>query len=885
MPMLKRSIFLSLAAVLAFSLVACDSGNSLRGSTEVELDLRVSNLSADAADFSPAFDPDQTGLYTFEVTNDVESVVFTVGAPLDDNAEILAFRQSTASDQNRLVITQEQNVTSGTPVTFTLDVGDNLFVFRSHNGDQTQLLEYKVVVHRLSSEARILSVAIDDFTPQDDGQLILTFDDPENFDPDITTYQITAPFSLCTVGIQPGISTDASLMINGNAAVTDDFTYIDLVEGLNVIEALVVSEDESESRLYTFNITRSPPTDSEMDSVNSLAALSLDSGRLASGNVDGFRCLIASYTARVNSSAANVELSAIPVIAGRTVRVGNIVENEEDTTLSLENLVDVPAGGSANLAVETGSDNIFGISLNETDDGTPIIHYTIAITRSETEWIEVETGAELQAALQNAQPNQEIVLLSDNYSAEASLAASGKEGVHFYTNASGTAETPIILRSAGAVSVLEGSALDQNTVLELEGSHWDISRLELSNAAKGLVLNSADNNVINTLIITDVGQRGFELINGSDNNNFARVFVLDIGSEAGAGEDLGEAMVIGSDDEQWIGAPTPGPYEASNSDNIFSNLILGPNVQGELIDVKEGSERNIVQYSTLDSRDISEAAELDSAVVIKGNDTQFSYNTLIHSGDAVLNAAISVVDGRAAWNTQEWAQGTLIFDNIFDFDGAGIDLVSASAEVGAVQVDDNVRDDGGAESFVGGAIDQSYVSPLYQIQLASDASKCLQIENVDFLEVTIDSEGNIVVADDPALLRTSELVLAVDCANVTSQHWDIINDRGATTLLRSAANIEDKIAPQDGGNFTSSQGTGLVVPFEDLGSGLDESFFLRWTINGYSERQVYFLNRFNPSWAMTMDNLGVSADTESDAAFVRINALAEEQRFRLVPVE
>ena len=879
--MLKRFLSLCSVFVVVLMISACGgSSGSQKGSATIDLDLRISSIVSDIEDFDPVFDQDRTGVYVAEVAVDVSSVSFTIGSPLSEESKLSAFRRVAATNDNLAGREEEQIIEVGSEFTFTVTEGDNLFIIRSETIDGKQAIEYRFTVHRISSDATLSDLALGDNLTTDAS--LITFDSPSEFSPDVTEYVFSVPFEVCTVRVFPVLSNRYSEVTINGSEFTESSSYVELVGGENTVELDVIPEDGSDSQLYTLTINRAEPTDGEIENLVTLGSLNLDSGALDSGGIEGFHCQFQSYTARVNNNVETVNVSAIPNIDTRTVLIGEVVIDATTLTSSLTNTVEIPADASVPVSVSIGAGNLYGISLANDEDDNPIVHYTILIERGETNWVEVSSGEALQAALQAAQPNQEIILQSATYTGDATELASGKEGVHFYSEASGTEEEPIVLRGNGQ-SLLTGSSMNTGTVLQLSGDYWRVSSIEISNAATGLVFDDADSNYTNLLRITDMGKRGIELRNGSDNNSFARITISDVGAEAAVDEDSGEAIVIGSAGSTWVSAPTPGLYESTNTNNTFSNLVVGPNVAGELIDIKEGAEGTRVQYSEFDSRDIGAAAEQAAAIVIKGNAAEISYNSFYHQGATDGFSGISILDAPDAWHSEAWGENTLVFHNVFDFDGSGAPaMVTASDDVDYVGVADNTRNDGGSVSYSGAAIDQSFSSPYYQIQLVSDDTKCVEREAVDVLPLELDDNGVIVVVAGGEPLGAIDLAVVSDCASTPTQLWRFGNESDQVVRIRNTSDLGLTLAPNDKGNFVASS-AGLITLIADVDSSLDQSYFLRWVVNGIDNNQVVMTNKFNQRFAMTLSDLSIAYDTDKQVIATSVNTLAEGQRFTLVP--
>ena len=514
---MSNNLFRALTAtLLAFLLAACESDDSSRGSLTVERDLSLSSFQVTGLSLSPTFDASNPGPYFLNVGADVDTVEIEVGSPADsDGVNMLAFRRVVATTSNTLGIEDEQVITAGAAFSFDLEPGDNLFTVRVQTNDEEQRIDYLLSVQRVSNVARLATVSLEDFTTVTSESITTN---PTAFDTEVFEYTVSAPFSRCTLGVSAsGSDRFTQVQLNGEDLDRGQLRYIEMDVGENSLVFDVQSEDGSANQAYSFTVTRAEADSDDISDVNTLSALGFSAGELRSSvGSEGFNCLLNSYTVRLDADQSSTSVSAVPSIDGRTVELVNVVSSEDengDAVVSLENPRTIPVGGSIELTVsDDTADNAYAISLARNSDDEPVAHYTFTLARSETNFVYVSSGAELQQALQNASANQEIIIRGDtDLTAPATAADSGKDGVHFYAAASGTAEQPIILRSENLIS-LTGESTGTGTVLEVAGDYWEIRNLNLSNAAYGLVLDSASNNVIENMEITDIGLRGNKLL-------------------------------------------------------------------------------------------------------------------------------------------------------------------------------------------------------------------------------------------------------------------------------------------------------------------------------------------------------------------------------------
>jgi len=865
------------AGFVALMLIACESDNDSGGSLVIERDLRLSSLSIDAGDVSPTFDPDSPGPYEIVVATDVSEVSFTVGTPAEtDGVGMLAFRRVEITNDERDGRVDEQEITPESTFSFTVTPGENLFAIRVQLNNEQQFIDYLVSVRRISTEATLANIVFEDFTTSEDEDIDLV--SPATFSSDVFEYTLSAPFSRCTVGVSAfGSSRFTQLSLNGDDIERGEITYLDLAVGENVVSVGVTAEDGSATNTYQFTITRDAATSTDNEDNATLSALNISTGELRSNRAsEGFDCLISTYVLRVDNNQTSVDISAIPTIDGRTVELASVVTTQDENgndVPSLENPRSFVTGEALTVEIsDDDAENNYAISVLRSDDDTLQAHYNLSLVRSDTNWVRVSTGAELQAALQNAEPNQEILIESSQaLTADATLAASGKEGVHFYASASGTAEQPIILRGFDDVT-LAGTDLSSGTVLELAGDYWEVRDLILESAAYGLVLDSASNNDVTRLEIRDVGLRGVQVKNGSNNNYFNALDIENIGAAASAEENAGQALVVGSAPVNWNSNPVPGTDEPSNTANTFFNFDIGPNVLGEPVAIEAGSVSTELFGFMIDAAGISsDVADVTTGVRVQGNDSELSYSTITDSG-ASLGSAVYVDDIDEAWVTEAWAEDTQVFDNVLDTSQANLPFVLANENVETVFVDDNTRVDAQAVTYSGAAIDEGFSSPLFRIEWVSteDAQTyCLQRE----VSTVTDTETEVT------------LVTAAACDGSSAQQWDLIHEGEGSLVIRSQAVPTAKLTPSGDGAFRS-QNVADTLTFKEDADTTDfaSASSLRWRVNYDGRDRVYITNEFGPGFGITMLDSSVYS-TDNFVATISVLSLADSQIFRLVPIE
>jgi hypothetical protein len=164
-------------------------------------------------------------------------------------------------------------------------------------------------------------------------------------------------------------------------------------------------------------------------------------------------------------------------VSGRTVPAqfaGTIFDLAPGSTYELELIATDPDGGSETRMVTATT------RAPPADPQTPRV-------------VAVADADALRAALATAQPGDVITL------------AAGTHAGSFSVSASGTAAEPIVIRGAGAATILDGEGCSCN-VVEVYGSHVHVEQLVIRNALRGLRFlgTGTTGNAVSRVTIEDV---------------------------------------------------------------------------------------------------------------------------------------------------------------------------------------------------------------------------------------------------------------------------------------------------------------------------------------------------------------------------------------------
>ncbi|WP_096086326.1 cadherin-like beta sandwich domain-containing protein [Agaribacterium haliotis] len=900
--MYKRLPALGFLIFSTLFLLACEGTKDLEGKSSVTEDLRLKSIAVTGYELSPAYDPDNVGPYNLSevLPADTDSVELVIGEAFGEGLEIVAYRSVSGGLGQQL-----QSVTPGTPLSFDIDKGDNLLNIKVLGDDGKQFIEYRVNVHLLSDVADLGAVTFDDFNTSSN---VLGWDTNSDFDPDTTEYELDAPFSLCSLGIIPfKLDRYASITVDGVLAASGSPVYYNLEVGVNTFTISVESEDESEIKDYRFTVTRAEAGDdlSGNNFLSDLGFLDVLTGdnipdidisayrsltsRLSGEPAfsSGFYCMGSTYAVRVNEGQTELDLRAAAIDPSRVLMVSQELASKTVGSTNFVTLVDPQEWNQAELYrlddIEVGSNDVLGISLAADSDGDYIVHYFVQVVRTPNTWVYAESAAELNNALENAMPNQEIIAIGA-ISGEG-IETDGNKTV-FSSAASGTEEQPIVLR--GVAATLSQANGSDATVLKLSGDHWAVSGLRLTGGGVGLVADGLNNSQLSNLTIDTMATRGMVFQNGSSNNSINRINLSNIGLDAIAGQDQGEAIVVGSNPDTW------GELNASNDNNFFGEIIINPPVYGELIDIKEGVSGNRLINLVADASADAQAAEQAGIVLIKGNDNSLHNSAVFSSDTNELTAAVIVDSADPAWG-----KGNSIFSSYFNLSGAETDIVHATENAERVIVADNTREDEASVTYSGAAIVEQEAAPYFQLKWTyfytddqeelQNKELCLAYSVVN----TLDKNGSVT--------GTAPIVSSVECDEQssvqTSQKWLLDSQADGSILIRNASELERKVGPIGGGFFTSSvSGTDPLGYFPDSRTDLERASFLFWSMRSVSSTEVVFANKFSSDYVFSMvdpvlnstgneDDAYRAYDTEYPMGFISRDINGTQQVFELIQLD
>jgi len=260
-----------------------------------------------------------------------------------------------------------------------------------------------------------------------------------------------------------------------------------------------------------------------------------------------------------------------------------------------------------------------------------LLAFTAVVSARE---VPVYDRASLHDALRNAAPGDEIVLYPGYY--QGLRTESPEDRWHyFYSHKSGTASSPIIVRSYSRSDMQTLFGSDVNSagyVFYLTGDHWQIKDIKFHTGQKGIMLDSANHNIFDNIAIHNVRDEGMHFRNSSSNNVLSNCLIYNTGRQKPG---FGEAVYVGSHEGNLLG-------DYSNNNRI-GGCQLGPGVTAESVDIKAGTINTIVEYNTLNGKDISGVNFSDSFIDIKGDRTIIRFNRMHWEGNNFFDHGIHIL--------------------------------------------------------------------------------------------------------------------------------------------------------------------------------------------------------------------------------------------------
>lgn len=286
-------------------------------------------------------------------------------------------------------------------------------------------------------------------------------------------------------------------------------------------------------------------------------------------------------------------------------------------------------------------------------------------------------------ALENAQPGDEIILAPGNYVGGTRSVQPFDNFSSFASDADGTASQPIIIRGSSAtnkpVITTKVGRVHSWYGLSITGDYWIIKDIKVTNVAKGVVLDDANNCQLIGLTVIDTGEEAIHLRSGSSNNLIQGCEISYTGQKEGK-EGFGEAVYIGSDRKRHGNNPGDADYPDCDN-NITENCIIGPFITADAFDIKEGTENTVIRNNVFYAEGVTGVNSADSFIDLKGiygyvYDNVFNINPENDPNKNVskLNAVIDVSNRTFGGFNYKTGRFSAIFDNVINIGDSKADI-------------------------------------------------------------------------------------------------------------------------------------------------------------------------------------------------------------------
>ncbi|MFI8928483.1 right-handed parallel beta-helix repeat-containing protein [Streptomyces sp. NPDC053474] len=247
--------------------------------------------------------------------------------------------------------------------------------------------------------------------------------------------------------------------------------------------------------------------------------------------------------------------------------------------------------------------------------------------------IEVSTAAQLKAALAAAAPGDTIHLADGTYSG------------NFKSTTAARSDARITLTGSPKAVLTAGGGYG----LHLDGaSYWTVKGVTVTGGQKGIMIDSARGVVVDGVTVHGLDMEGVHFRTSSPDGVIKNSRVYDTGND---GRGMGEGVYVGSANTL-----------SDRSDNVsILDNVIGPDVGGEAVDLKEGTRGGRVAGNTFDGRGLTGNNYDDSWIDVKGNGYVIENNT----GKNTTNNGFETHTQQSGWGC-----GTVFRANKSDLTGA-----------------------------------------------------------------------------------------------------------------------------------------------------------------------------------------------------------------------
>ncbi|GAA4902308.1 parallel beta helix pectate lyase-like protein [Stackebrandtia albiflava] len=327
----------------------------------------------------------------------------------------------------------------------------------------------------------------------------------------------------------------------------------------------------------------------------------------------------------------------------------------------------------------------FDAAGNVSSPSAPVTATTLPDS-GDGEVIDVDTAAELTAALTAVGPGDTIRLAAGEYHGD------------FAANVAGTASQPITLTGpADAVLVNDGPSGSAPSCPEptagwdpgyglwlYDSPHWNLTGFTVADSKKGIVIDASHHVTVDGVYVHHVEEEAVHFRNTSPDGVIRDSRITHTGLVK---PQYGEGVYIGSANSNWDCYGNTGGADRSDRVQVVGNVI-GPWVTAELIDVKEGTFDGVIRDNTFHGQGIAGQNSADSWVDVKGIDYLIEGNTGDFESPGVFAHGYETHNPSTSPSFQNGC-GNVWRDNVSDLGGVGgwaINVTSTSKCSGNLNV-------------------------------------------------------------------------------------------------------------------------------------------------------------------------------------------------------
>ena len=278
--------------------------------------------------------------------------------------------------------------------------------------------------------------------------------------------------------------------------------------------------------------------------------------------------------------------------------------------------------------------------------------------------VKVSSAISLASALRSAKPGTVIQLAAGSYSGQ------------FEATTSGTSSNPIWL-CGPSDAVLNGGDISKGYTFHLDAvNYWNLDGFSVRGGQKGVMADNSNNNVIEHLTVSGIGDEAIHLRDNSTHNTVSANTVSNTGLLKAK---FGEGIYIGTSVNNWASVMGSSSTPDRSDDNVIEGNTIS-NTTAENVDIKEGTTGGRLLDNSFNGVGMDQSGA-DSWVDVKGNNWTISGN----------HGVTSVNDGFQTHQILNgWGTNNVFSNNTADVNGPGFGFHLTPALANVVECNNKV---------------------------------------------------------------------------------------------------------------------------------------------------------------------------------------------------